>query len=388
MSEYCEQKNKSSKLWKVIIITAVFLLAALIVINKKSAPTYTNTEESPSYETLISGGELPSFVELGSDSCTPCIEMKSVLAALRTNYSDSLNVYFIDVTKDSQTPSKFKITMIPTQILLDKNGKELFRHEGFFPLDDVVKKWNELGLELEEPTNHKAGTLENIFNTLSKAMELSAFWALVATFVWGILSIILSPCHLASIPLIVGFIDQQGVISTKRACYISTLFSVGILLTIGAIGFITAYMGAQAGEIGDTLNYIVSGIFIIVGLYLLDVIKFSFKGIGQIKMKKRGAFAAFILGLIFGIALGPCTFAYMAPVLALVFKVGGDNLSYAFALLLAYGIGHCSVIIAAGTSAEVVQHYLNWNERSKGTVILRSICGVLVIIGGLYLLGK
>ena len=103
-------------------------------------------------------------------------------------------------------------------------------------------------------------------------------------------------------------------------------------------------------------------------------------------MKRKGMLAAFILGLVFGIALGPCTFAYMAPILVVAFKVATTSALYGATLLLVYGVGHCSVIVLAGTSTEMVQKYLNRNEQSKGAVILKKICGVLVIVGGLYLL--
>jgi cytochrome c-type biogenesis protein len=93
-----------------------------------------------------------------------------------------------------------------------------------------------------------------------------------------------------------------------------------------------------------------------------------------------------ILGLVFGIALGPCTFAYMAPVLAVAFTVAANSLIYGIALLFVYGIGHCSVIVLAGTFTEVVQHYLNWNEKSRGADILKKVCGALVLLGGLYLI--
>ena len=85
--------------------------------------------------------------------------------------------------------------------------------------------------------------MEQLFTTLTHAVEGTAAIAMAAAFVWGVLSILLSPCHLASIPLIVGFIDQQGRISTRRAFTISLLFAVGILITIGAIGAITAAAG-------------------------------------------------------------------------------------------------------------------------------------------------
>ena len=140
------------------------------------------------------------------------------------------------------------------------------------------------------------------------------------------------------------------------------------------------------GDVGKYGNYFVALIFFLVGLHLLDVIPMPVSGPGQVGMKRKGILAAFILGLVFGIALGPCTFAYMAPVLTLTLKVGATNVIYAAALLAAYGIGHCSVIVAAGTSTEAVQNYLDWNEKSKGLSIIRRICGALVILGGVYLI--
>jgi len=90
--------------------------------------------------------------------------------------------------------------------------------------------------------------------------------------------------------------------------------------------------------------------------------------------------------LVFGIALGPCTFAYMAPMLAVTFRVASTNLIFGIVLLLFYGLGHCSVIVFAGTFTEVVQRYMNWNEKSRGAVILKRLCGILVLIAGLYLI--
>lgn len=228
--------------------------------------------------------------------------------------------------------------------------------------------------------------METLFTNLTRAMEGAPLIALSAAFVWGILSILLSPCHLASIPLIVGFIDEQGRISTKRAFWISLLFATGILVTIAAIGGLTAAAGRIMGDLGPYANYFIALIFFIVGLHLLGVIPMPGSGPGQVKLKRRGALAAFILGLVFGIALGPCTFAYMAPLLGIVFKTGAEQPVYAGSLLLVYGIGHCSVIVLAGTFTEVVQHYLNWSDKSKGALVLKKICGLLVLLGGLYLI--
>jgi len=228
--------------------------------------------------------------------------------------------------------------------------------------------------------------MEEIFTTLIRAVEGGPAVALAAALAWGILSILLSPCHLASIPLIVGFIDDQGRVSTRRAFLISALFAVGILLTIAVIGAITAAAGRMLGDVGRYGNYFVAAIFFLVGLHLLDVIPMPWSGPGQVGMKRRGLLAAFILGLVFGIALGPCTFAYMAPMLGVTFRLAASQMSYGVLLLLVYGIGHCSVIVVAGTSTGLVQQYLNWTEQSKGAMVVKWICGMLVLLGGLYLI--
>lgn len=226
-----------------------------------------------------------------------------------------------------------------------------------------------------------------LFTALTKAIEGRAMIALTAALVWGILSILLSPCHLASIPLIVGFITQQGKLTLNRAFWVSTWFSLGILSTIVIIGLITASLGRMAGDIGGYGNYIVAVIFFIVGLSLLDVIPLNFGGPAQVKKTRgTGSIAAFLLGFFFGIALGPCTFAYMAPVLGATFRVGATTPLFAAGLLITYGIGHCSVIVLAGTFTQTVQKYLRWNETSMAANIVKKICGVLVLFGGLYLI--
>ena len=228
--------------------------------------------------------------------------------------------------------------------------------------------------------------MESLFMALTGAVYGAPLTALGAAAVWGVLSILLSPCHLASIPLIVGFVDGQGRISTFRAFVLATLFSVGILITIAVIGAITAAAGRIMGDVGRYGNYFVAGIFFLVGLHLFGLISMPWSGPGKVGMERKGFLAAFLLGLIFGIALGPCTFAFMAPMLGMTFGLAAERPVYGGLLLLAYGIGHCAVIVFAGTFTEVIQHYLNWNEKSQGAVILKKVCGLLVILGGVWML--
>ena len=227
--------------------------------------------------------------------------------------------------------------------------------------------------------------MEPLLSHLGRAVEGAPLLALAASVVWGVLSILLSPCHLASLPLIVGFISGQGRVSPARAFWTATLFSVGILTTLVVSGALTAAAGRLLGDVGRWGNWFVAGIFFLVGLYLLGIVPLPWSGPGQPSLKHRGLWAALLLGLIFGIALGPCTFAYLAPMLAVTFKLARTAPLYGAALLLAYGLGHCAVIVLAGTSTEVVQRFLNWNEQSKGITVVKSVCGGLVLLGGLWL---
>ena len=228
--------------------------------------------------------------------------------------------------------------------------------------------------------------MQHLFENLTVAVSGSAPIALLAAFTWGVLSILLSPCHLASIPLIVGFIQGQGQPSHRRALALSTLFAVGILVTIALIGVVTAGLGRLAGDIGSIGNVAVAVIFIFVGLVMLDLVPLALPAPARVGLQRRGAFAALLLGLVFGIALGPCTFAFMAPMLAVTFKVATTRAAYGAALLLAFGLGHCLVIAIAGAGSAWVQRTLDWNAESRTGAIIKKACGALVVLGGMYLL--
>jgi cytochrome c-type biogenesis protein len=228
--------------------------------------------------------------------------------------------------------------------------------------------------------------ITEIFEGLTGAVSGTPLIAVLASLAWGVLSIILSPCHLASIPLIIAFIGEQGTMTTRRAFQLALLFSLGMLVTIALIGVATAALGRMLGDLGAHVNYIVAAIFFVIGFHFLGVVPMPFSAAGARMWKRRGLFAALTLGLVFGLALGPCTFAYMAPMLGITLAVGRTNMGYATLLLGAYSIGHCAVIVAAGTFTEVVERYLKWSTGSRGLDLVKKVCGILIILGGVYLI--
>lgn len=228
--------------------------------------------------------------------------------------------------------------------------------------------------------------MESIFTELTHAIDASGGLALAAAFIWGGLSILLSPCHLASIPLIIGLVDRQHEVTPRKVFAVSLLFAVGILMSIAIIGLLTALAGRILGDIGRYGNYIGAAIFFAVGLQLLGVLSSPWKKPEQNKIQSGSPWVSFCTGLIFGIALGPCAFAFMAPVLAVTFKLSASAPLYALSILMLFAFGHCTVIVLAGMSTGFLRKYRNWNESSRGAIRLRKICGILVLLAGLYLI--
>ena len=230
--------------------------------------------------------------------------------------------------------------------------------------------------------------IERVFTFFSHLSEQGSGLALIAAFAWGIGSILLSPCHLASVPLVVAYINRGSALSTRRALGVSTLFSLGIFLSIVVIGLITALFGRMLGDIGPWGAWIVAAVFMVFGLVMLEVISLPWSGPDMATNKRSGWLGALVLGIVFGTAVGPCTFAYMAPILAVVFNEAGTGFIHSVLLILLYSIGHCGVIVLAGVLGVRLQTFLNWDQKTHITVRIRKVCGVLLILAGLYLLWK
>lgn len=224
-------------------------------------------------------------------------------------------------------------------------------------------------------------------SALTRALEGQALLAMAAAFTWGLASLLLSPCHLTSIPLVIGFVSGQRETAPAEGARTALAFSAGLLTTITVIGLLTSATGRLLGDTGPWAAYAVAALFVGIGLTLLDVVRLSWaQPVIDVGLRGGGWRAALVVGLSFGTALGPCTFAYMAPVLGVALTVAASSPWYAALLVLAFGVGHCTPIVAAGASASGVRQYLRWSSHSPGVAYMRWGSGVLVLAGALYLL--
>ncbi len=226
-----------------------------------------------------------------------------------------------------------------------------------------------------------------LLGAFGRAFTATAAFALPAAFAWGVLSVALSPCHLASVPLVVAYMSGTVELpSGRRALWISSAFAVGILGSIAMIGAATAAAGRMLGDVGRTGNWILSAVFFAVGLNLVGVLPLPSFGSVPAQERRRGALGALLLGLLFGVTLGPCTFAFMAPLLVLAFRdSAAGTVTHGVLLIALYGLGHAMAIALAGTSLQSVSRWLGWKAGARATVLVKGVAGAALILGGTYL---
>jgi thioredoxin 1 len=136
---------------KIVIVAAlVVVVATVVVLKERHARTQPVQDDYVGKQVARPGAALgiPRLVDLGAGQCIPCKLMAPILAELKQEYAGRLQVDFIDVWEHESAGEIFRIETIPTQILYDASGKELFRHEGFFGKEDILAKWKEVGVDI------------------------------------------------------------------------------------------------------------------------------------------------------------------------------------------------------------------------------------------------
>ena len=215
---------------------------------------------------------------------------------------------------------------------------------------------------------------------LSDALAGTGWIAALAALGWGFVSIWLSPCHLAGIPLVVGYLSvTDGAPDPYRRARVILAFALGSLLSLLPLGLVTLLLGRVAGDLGISSNYLVASLCLAAGLYLLDWLPPPWAGRGLPRPATRGPWTALGLGLIFGLALGPCAFAWIAPVLGVAGMQAAAGLALPALLLAPFALGHLAGVLLAASSLALVQGWLDALGRHRGLRLGRAACGVLLL---------
>ena len=207
--------------------------------------------------------------------------------------------------------------------------------------------------------------------------------ALIGAFAWGVVSVLFSPCHLASIPLIVAYVGgQENAVHPRRAAWYAGVFSAGLFITIAAVGIVCALLGRMLGDVGTWWQVLVGIVLIWVALGMLGVQACSMSGSLLYRLELRGIHGAFGLGLAYGILSGSCTFGFIAPILAIV-TVQQKILAGSLMMLL-FALGHCLPIAVAGSSTAMVRKITENSAWQGAGMWFRRGAGVVIALLGAY----
>jgi len=217
-------------------------------------------------------------------------------------------------------------------------------------------------------------------------MVSGSYIAALGCFLWGVISVLFSPCHLASIPLIIAYVGgQQRVLSAKKASYYAVLFTLGLFITIAVIGIVCALLGRMLGDVGNYWQILIGLVLVWVALGMFGVEKCTMSGSLLYRLNLKGLFGAFALGLAYGVLSGSCTFGFIAPILAIITIQQKVVVGILFIVLFA--VGNCLPIVVAGSSTAAVRRLMenstwqgagNWFR--KGASICIGILGIYFIV--------
>ena len=227
--------------------------------------------------------------------------------------------------------------------------------------------------------------METILLSITEWLQASPAAALPAAFLWGMVSVLLSPCHLASIPLLIAYVAGQRLIPPPRqAARFAVLFALGIFITIMTVGLLCALAGRMLGAIGPWWQAAVGILLLWVAWTLFKPPQCSATGNILARFHIQGAAGAFILGLAYGILSGVCTFGFIAPILGLITLQ--KEIATGVAMLVLFAIGHCLPLVICGVFSARTMELLHSHAGLRTVAVMRKLAAVVMAGLGAYFL--
>ena len=206
--------------------------------------------------------------------------------------------------------------------------------------------------------------------------------AFIAVFIGGLISAA-SPCVLAAIPLIIGYVGGYSEGNKKKAALYSLVFVIGLALAFTIMGAAAAAVGRFLGFMGKWLYIGLAAIAVLMGLQLLGVVSLALPFQKTREVRTKGLMGAFFLGLLTGAASSPCATPVLVVILAYVSTQA--DLFYGSCLLFVYALGHCALIFIAGTSVGLTESFLTSRGANSFSLYSRIVSGVILMVVGIYI---
>lgn len=223
------------------------------------------------------------------------------------------------------------------------------------------------------------GLVENVGDFIA----VNPLLAFAVVFLGGILSSA-NPCVIVTIPMIIGYVGGYAGDNKQKALLYSLAFVLGLSVTFTALGLIAALAGTLFGDVGWFWQYFIGIVAIAMGLQLLGLYEIPQPNQANLNVSHKGITGSFLLGMLFGVVSSPCATPVLAVILAFVAADG--NIVYGGSLLFVYALGHCVLMLLAGTFIGVA-HFI---VRSKGVAgfsyWVKKISGAVITVIGIYVL--
>jgi len=223
--------------------------------------------------------------------------------------------------------------------------------------------------------------LESLLGNIQTVIQNQHGLAFVAVFIGGIISAA-SPCVLAAIPLIIGYVGGYSEGNKRRAALYSLVFILGLSLTFTLLGAAASIMGQFLGFMGKWLYLGLALIAVLMGLHLMGIIEIPLPFQKTRAVKTKGLLGAFLLGMLTGTVSSPCATPVLAVILAYVSTQG--DMIYGGSLLFVYALGHCALIFMAGLSVGVTESIVRSRGIRNFSLYSKRFSGAILVAVGIY----